>query len=674
MKSPESRRAKPFLKWAGGKTKLLEPLTALLPEKIGTYYEPFLGGGALFFHLSALGRMGAAVLGDSNPELINCYEVVRDSTDALIEQLGTLQHDEEVFYDLRGVKTEDLSSVPRAARTIYLNRTCFTPGSQVLLENETWAPIEAVSVGSRLWNGRVVEKVLASPYRGRIRRLKIQGSPFTLSVTEDHPVLAVKGKGSARQEGRTVLDLLGERRLRQAKDLQIGDYVFLPTEGTEARSVDWQSFWPARSEVGPQARPTTLASNVSDQDVARLLGYYAAEGHIAYRYVRGARSTIRAAVWTFNTDERSTHVADVVDICSRLFGVEPKVSPSCVPGKQSLSIELHSVYAARFIHTLVPGQSWAKDPAHRKTKHLHPQLLTASTDVQLELLKGWLRGDGGLRHRNIGNASELSGTCTVLPLARQLYRIAQRCGLKPSWRLSYPNGNETAVIDFRGEDIERLGFQALERRRSTCNQRRLVGGLLAVRVREIVDLEYDGVVHNVDVDGDHLICVDGVISHNCFNGLYRLNKKGLFNTPWGKYTNPRIVDPTNLRACAIALGSRTTLTAGDFTKLVEPAKEGDVVYLDPPYVPLTATANFKSYTQDGFTLDDQRRVAQCFTELVARGVHVVASNADMPIIHELYEGHAIQKVPVPRRINSKGDGRGVVNEVIIVGRRTSHGA
>lgn len=273
MTSPQPR-AKPFLKWAGGKTKLLAPLTALMPERITTYYEPFLGGGALFFHLSALGRMNAAVLGDSNSELINCYEVVKDSTDDLLDQLGTLQHGESSFYELRSIDAESLSRVPRAARTIYLNRTCF-------------------------------------------------------------------------------------------------------------------------------------------------------------------------------------------------------------------------------------------------------------------------------------------------------------------------------------------------------------------------------------------------------NGLFRVNKSGAFNTPWGKYDNPRIVHPENLRACAVALGRRTTLRAGDFAELVEPAVAGDTVYFDPPYVPLTATANFRSYTQHGFSPDDQVRLARCFTELAGRGVHVVASNADTPMVHELYSEHTIHVVQVPRRINSKGGGRGPVNEVII---------
>lgn len=269
-------KAHPFLKWAGGKTKLLGQLTKVLPEKVGTYYEPFLGGGALFFHLSSVEGFQDAVLGDFNPELINCYEVVRSDTEALIEQLGTLPVDETFFYDLRAMLPASLSPVSRAARTIYLNRTCF-------------------------------------------------------------------------------------------------------------------------------------------------------------------------------------------------------------------------------------------------------------------------------------------------------------------------------------------------------------------------------------------------------NGLYRLNKRGQFNTPWGKYANPRIVDPENLRACAAAL-ARTPLRleAGDFTGLVTSARDGDIVYFDPPYVPLTATANFKSYTQEGFTLEDQRRLAGCFRTLAERGVHVVASNADVPIIRELYEGFTIHTVPVVRRINSKGDGRGPVNEVIIV--------
>lgn len=153
-----------------------------------------------------------------------------------------------------------------------------------------------------------------------------------------------------------------------------------------------------------------------------------------------------------------------------------------------------------------------------------------------------------------------------------------------------------------------------------------------------------------------------------FNGLYRLNKKGQFNVPWGKYKNPKVLDPDNIMACGKTLNRYASLHTGDFSKIVEKAVADDVVYFDPPYVPLNSTSNFKSYTSEGFTLDDQRRLAICFRELVERGVRVIASNSDTPVVRELYEGFEIHDASARRSINSKADQRGPINELIIVGR------
>lgn len=112
---------KPFLKWAGGKTQLLGDLSAFIPPNYGKYFEPFLGGGALFFYL----QPESALISDSNAELIQTYEVVRDKVDGLISLLKTYPHDKDFYYELRGVDPRNLTSVQRAARFIYLNRTCF---------------------------------------------------------------------------------------------------------------------------------------------------------------------------------------------------------------------------------------------------------------------------------------------------------------------------------------------------------------------------------------------------------------------------------------------------------------------------------------------------------------------------------------------------------------------
>lgn len=114
-------RVRPLLKWAGGKTRLLSVLRRSVPRSFRRYFEPFMGGGALFFDLAP----ADAVLSDSNPELISCYEVVRDAPDALIEELSHYRISEAEFYRIRGLDPHDLTPIGRAARLVYLNKTCY---------------------------------------------------------------------------------------------------------------------------------------------------------------------------------------------------------------------------------------------------------------------------------------------------------------------------------------------------------------------------------------------------------------------------------------------------------------------------------------------------------------------------------------------------------------------
>jgi DNA adenine methylase len=159
------------------------------------------------------------------------------------------------------------------------------------------------------------------------------------------------------------------------------------------------------------------------------------------------------------------------------------------------------------------------------------------------------------------------------------------------------------------------------------------------------------------------------LNKTCFNGLWRVNRKGQFNVPFGRYTNPTICDEENLRAVSLAL-RRVTVTSLDFEKTVLPAKRGDAVYFDPPYVPVSETANFTAYTAGGFGPDDQARLRDVAKRLDERGVHVLLSNADTPLVRELYKGFKIESVQAPRRVNSKGGKRGNVGELLISGKNT----
>jgi DNA adenine methylase len=149
-----------------------------------------------------------------------------------------------------------------------------------------------------------------------------------------------------------------------------------------------------------------------------------------------------------------------------------------------------------------------------------------------------------------------------------------------------------------------------------------------------------------------------------YNGLYRVNRAGKFNVPMGRYTNPTVCDAENLRACSAAL-RRVELEQRDFAELGVRARAGDFVYFDPPYDPMSATAAFTSYAPGGFGPDAQRRLAELFAGLARKGVHVVLSNSDTPLIRELYRPFRITPILAARSINSRGSRRGKVGEVLV---------
>jgi len=156
------------------------------------------------------------------------------------------------------------------------------------------------------------------------------------------------------------------------------------------------------------------------------------------------------------------------------------------------------------------------------------------------------------------------------------------------------------------------------------------------------------------------------LNRTCFNGLYRVNKKGEFNVPFGKYTNPTICDTETLRAASGAL-KNTKMLWGDFEGVVSFAMKGDAVYFDSPYAPVSETADFTSYTKEGFGYNEQERLAKIAQRLIDRGVHVLLSNADTPFVRKLYKEFKLEEVSAPRRINSKGGKRGNVGELLISG-------
>jgi DNA adenine methylase len=157
------------------------------------------------------------------------------------------------------------------------------------------------------------------------------------------------------------------------------------------------------------------------------------------------------------------------------------------------------------------------------------------------------------------------------------------------------------------------------------------------------------------------------LNRTCFNGMYRVNSKGGFNVPYGKYSNPLICDEDNLKKVSKAL-QHVEIKHQDYKEVLKKAKKGDFIYFDPPYYPVSKTASFTSYTAESFLDKEQIELRDTVLELNKRGCFVMLSNSDTPFINKIYSGFKgvrISKVEAGRAINSNGSGRGKITEVLV---------
>lgn len=161
------------------------------------------------------------------------------------------------------------------------------------------------------------------------------------------------------------------------------------------------------------------------------------------------------------------------------------------------------------------------------------------------------------------------------------------------------------------------------------------------------------------------------LNKTCFNGLYRVNKKGLFNVPMGKYKNPCICDEENLRKVSEKL-QNVKIVCGDYRESRDFIDNHTFVYFDPPYRPITKTSNFTSYTKDSFTDDNQIELGKFVDEMDKRGAKIAISSSDPKNINpednfmdDIYSKYNIKRVEANRMINSKGNSRGKINELLI---------
>ena len=156
------------------------------------------------------------------------------------------------------------------------------------------------------------------------------------------------------------------------------------------------------------------------------------------------------------------------------------------------------------------------------------------------------------------------------------------------------------------------------------------------------------------------------LNKTCYNGLYRVNSMGEFNSPFGSYKNPTIVNEVTLRAVSKYFNENNiTFLSVDFENAVKNAKKGDFVYFDPPYAPISKTSNFTGYNESGFGENEQVRLKELCDKLNKKGVKFLLSNSDCEMIHDLYKEYKIISIKAKRAINSNGSSRGEVGEVLV---------
>ncbi|MDB9314223.1 DNA adenine methylase [Spirulina sp. CS-785/01] len=161
------------------------------------------------------------------------------------------------------------------------------------------------------------------------------------------------------------------------------------------------------------------------------------------------------------------------------------------------------------------------------------------------------------------------------------------------------------------------------------------------------------------------------LNKTCFNGLFRVNSKGEFNVPQGKYKNPKICDPDNLKAVSQIL-QKTTLKLGDYRQCCDWVDPQTFVYFDPPYRPISKTANFTAYSSHSFKDEEQLQLRDFFVKLDQRGAKLLLSNSDPKnedqkdnFFDLAYEGYNVKRIKAGRSINSNASKRGLINEVVI---------
>lgn len=156
------------------------------------------------------------------------------------------------------------------------------------------------------------------------------------------------------------------------------------------------------------------------------------------------------------------------------------------------------------------------------------------------------------------------------------------------------------------------------------------------------------------------------LNKTCYNGLFRVNSAGEFNSPWGRYKNPNITNETTINALHTYLNkAKITIKCGDYREALKGIRKGAFVYFDPPYMPISSSASFTGYTAGGFDEREQIALKEQCDALDAKGIKFLLSNSSCPFIEDLYKDYIIEHVNAKRAINANPEKRGEIKEVLV---------
>jgi len=459
---------------------------------------------------------------------------------------------------------------------------CFAAGSMVRMHNEVWREIETVVEGEKTWGNKTVLTKVKRRYEGIIYNITVQGSPYALRVTPEHPVLAIKGRDSnTRQDKRSDLQMHEQMEFYDAKDLRIGDYLCVPVGSDYKNTEEWDWKFPVYKEP-TNFRKTSHScvfiqhNQFSDVDISELLGLYASEGNIGR--TNGVEYSV---VWSFNTNEVNL-IEFVKKTLNKYFGIK---SVTTHVNNNATQIIASSILLSKFIQYWIPGTS------RNRTKHINQEFLCAPNNMKESFLKGWMKGDGGIYFDRNKTKAKLTGTSVCKDMAVQIYHMFLHCGYRPSFKLRtknvgrtiiFPSGNKfitTNVYDVYlsiCSEIENFGYRT--RAKKVRATRRIIDGYILSRIRSIKEEEYNGYVYNLDVDGDNLLCVDNVVSHNCDPPYFIADNTGYYEFVFTQE------DHKDLKKCCDSinnLGNKFLITYDDNPGVIDLYKDYFLYRTDP---------------------------------------------------------------------------------------------